>query len=323
MDVSYLCCSGDGYFSGCMVNKSVSGRVITDDWKREVTIPHKPSRIVSLTYGTDEILLGLVDVKRVAALSKYAGDPGISFVTMKQKEMVGRTVDNNGEIIMSLHPELVIASNSIPPDLLHTLSASGVPVYIAQTPTDWDGMEKRIRGISRAVDEEEKGNQMIQEMRDKRKALEEKLSVITPGRERTALGLTFRGILGKKGTLFCEILRMARVNDGAARYDIHSIPKGSSTFTSVEVIPEINPDVLLLPVWDSKKKRNPSEFVNEIMTNPAFQQVTAVREKKLVLFPERYKFVMSQHITDAMEASAKAVYPELFDDTDILTLKED
>lgn len=306
-----------------MVNRTTSGREVTDEWGRKITIAHKPTRIISLTYGTDEILLGLVDIDRLAALSKYAGDPGISFVTRKQKDKVGRTLDNNAEIIVALNPQLVVASNSIPPDLLHTLSSSGIPVYITKTPSTWDEMEKRIRGISIAVDEEEKGELMIQDMRDKRKALEEKLSVITPDKERTALGLSFRGILGKKGTLFSEILKLARVRDGADRYDIKMIPKGSSTFTSVEVIPEIDPDVLLMPVWDSKRKTNSSEFVQEIMTNPAFQNVKAVKNNKLVIFPERYKFVMSQHITDAMEASAKAVYPELFDDPDILTLKED
>ena len=63
--------------TGCMVEKSSTGRVLTDDAGREVRIPEKPSHIISLTYGTDEVLLGLVSTKRISALSKYAGDEGI------------------------------------------------------------------------------------------------------------------------------------------------------------------------------------------------------------------------------------------------------
>ena len=62
--------------TGCMAEKSSTGRVLTDGAGREVRIPEKPSRIVSLTYGTDEILLGLVSTRRISALSKYAGDEG-------------------------------------------------------------------------------------------------------------------------------------------------------------------------------------------------------------------------------------------------------
>lgn len=307
--------------TGCMAEKSSTGRVLTDGAGREVRIPEKPSRIVSLTYGTDEILLGLVSTRRISALSKYAGDEGITFVTKKEKEAVGRTLDLNPEAVMALNPDLVLVSTETPANFVQTLSASGVPVFVSIIPKDWDEMETRVQGIANAVDEEGKGKEMIEHMREKRDALEKKLSVIPPDQERTALGITFRGILGKRGTLFSDILKMAHVKDGAAIYDAHEIPRGSSTFIFMEVLPAINPDVILMPVWQSGLRITESEFAQEILSNPAFQDVKAVKNKRLVPFPERYKFVMSQHITDAVEASAKAVYPELFDDTDIMTPK--
>lgn len=306
--------------TGCMVEKSSTGRVLTDDAGREVRIPEKPSHIISLTYGTDEVLLGLVSTKRISALSKYAGDEGITFVTKKEKEAVGRTMDLNPEAVMALKPDLVLVSKGTPANFVQTLSASGVPVFVSIIPKNWDDMEVRIKRIAKAVDEEDKGNQMIEDMREKRDALEKKLSAISPDQERKALGLSFRGILGKKGTLFAEVLEMAHVKDGAAIYDIREIPRGSSTFISMEVLPAIDPDVILLPVWQSGMHMSESEFAHEILSNPAFQDVKAVKNHRMVPFPERYKFVMSQHITDAVEASAKAVYPELFDDPDSMTV---
>lgn len=40
--------------------------------------------------------------------------------------------------------------------------------------------------------------------------------------------------------------------------------------------------------------------------------MTAIKERRLVPFSEKYKYVMSQHVVDAVEAAARAVYPEVF-----------
>lgn len=298
-------------FTGDSGLSSGSAYEVTDDENRIVRLPHKPIRIVSLTYGTDEILLGLVDIERIKGLSKYAGNPDISFVSEKEKEMVGVSVELNAEQIASLTPDLVLASPAISKALIHTLEEMKIPVYIATSPNNWEEMEKRIRGISIAVDEIKRGDDMIAEMNEKKKVLDEKLSVITPGKERVALGLYFRGILGKKGTLFCEVLRMAHVRDGAENIEI---PRGSNAYLSNEMIPRINPDVLLMPVWRVKDGDNPDEFANEVMTNPVYQNVKAVKNHRLVPLQEKYKYVMSQHLVDAIEATAKAVYPELWED---------
>lgn len=52
---------------------------VTDDAGHTVTLKGKPKRIVSVTYGTDEILKVLAGPTRIVAYSKYAGDPEISF----------------------------------------------------------------------------------------------------------------------------------------------------------------------------------------------------------------------------------------------------
>lgn len=300
--------------SGCgKVQTESHLRQVVDDTGQSVSLPDHPSRIVSLTYGTDEILLGLVDTSRVTALSKYAGNRDISFVTEEEAAAVGRKADLNAESIMALKPDLVVASTAVSPQLVSLLRQSGVPVYVSLVAANWDEMEEKVRGVAKAVHEEEAGEFMVQDMEDKRAALEEKLSAIGPSDERCALGLSFRGILGKKGTLFSEVLAMAHVKDGAARYDV---PKGTNAYLSLEILPEIDPDVILLPVWKVKAGDDEKEFAREIMENPAYRDVKAVKNGRLIPFPEKYKYVMSQHITDAMEASARAVYPELFEDAE-------
>lgn len=298
---------------GMISSESSSNRVVVDDTGRQMAIPPHPSRIVSLTYGTDEILLDLVEENRVIGISRYSGNPDISFLPAEKAERIPHRVGNDVEQIMALKPDLVISSTAMPADVTHVLRSSGVPVYVSLVASNWNEMEEKVRGVAKAVHEEEAGESMVQDMEDKRAALEKKLSAIGPSEERCALGLSFRGILGKKGTLFSEVLAMAHVKDGAARYDV---PKGTNAYLSLEILPEIDPDVILLPVWKVKTGDDEKEFAREIMENPAYRDVKAVKNGRLIPFPEKYKYVMSQHITDAMEASARAVYPELFEDAE-------
>ncbi|MBL6441922.1 MAG: ABC transporter substrate-binding protein [Dialister sp.] len=284
-------------------------RTVTDDSGRQVSLPMHPKRIVSLTYGTDEILTALVSTDHIASYSKYAGDGGISFLTKDEIAKVGRTVDMEPEHILALAPDLVIASTSTPMQTIEVLTHSGVPVYVSGIPTTVEEMKEKVRGVAKAVHEEEQGEALVSDMDSRLVSLEEKLSQIPPEKERVALGMSFRGILGKKGTLFSDVLRLAHVKDGAAVYEV---PKGADAYLSLEILPQINPDVILLPTWRVKAGDDTRAFAEGLLANPALSQVTAVKERRLVPFSEKYKYVMSQHVVDAVEAAARAVYPEVF-----------
>ena len=288
-------------------------RTVTDDSGRQVSLPMHPKRIVSLTYGTDEILTALVSTDHIASYSKYAGDDGISFLTKDEVSRVGRTVDMEPEHILALAPDLVIASTSTPMQTVEVLTRSGVPVYVSGIPTTVEEMKGKVRGVAKAVHEEERGEALVSDMESKLAALASKLAAVSPEKERVALGLSFRGILGKKGTLFSDVLCLAHVKDGAAVYEV---PKGADAYLSLEILPKINPDVILLPTWRVKAGDDTKAFEEGLLSNPALSQVTAVKERRLVPFSEKYKYVMSQHVVDAVEAAARAVYPEVFENGD-------
>lgn len=295
---------------GCGASPASKGeRMVVDGAGRSVRLPVNPCRIVSLTYGTDEILVDLVDSGRIAAFCKYAGDEDITFVTKEERDKVGCVVDGEVEGILSLKPDLVLASPSTPPEMVEILASSGISVYVSEIPVTYEGMMRKIRGVAEAVNEKEKGEALASEMDARLAKLEKKLSAIPAGKERTALGLSFRGILGKKGSLFSDVLRLAHVRDGAAVYEI---PKGASTYLSLEILPQIDPDVILLPTWRVRAEDDPRKFADGLLENPAFQNIKAIKNGRLIPFPEKYKYVMSHHVVDAIEAAARAVYPEVF-----------
>ena len=73
-----------------------------------MVIQSKPSRIISQTLGSDEILLRLIDKSRIAALTRYADDPGISNIAEEAAEIPERVTMDNVEKTISLQPDLVI-----------------------------------------------------------------------------------------------------------------------------------------------------------------------------------------------------------------------
>ena len=61
---------------------------VTDANGDAMTLENPPQRIVSLTLGSDEILLSLVDKSRIVSLTRYADDEGISNIAAEAKVSV-------------------------------------------------------------------------------------------------------------------------------------------------------------------------------------------------------------------------------------------
>lgn len=88
-----------------------TGYDVVDSTGTKMHFTKKPERIVSLTISTDEILLELVAVERIAALTYLVDDPGISNAVEKSKKVSARLDGNSAEAILALKPDLVIVAD--------------------------------------------------------------------------------------------------------------------------------------------------------------------------------------------------------------------
>lgn len=305
-------------FSGCGKEiKSVSkpSASITyevfDDTGRKLTFQKKPNRIVSLTYGTDEILAELVELKRIIAFSRWAGDSEISFITKEQAFAVGRKVTDNLEAILKLEPDLVVASVATSNDVVQSLENIGVQVYIARSPHNYQEMCAKIKNLAVAVGENEKGETIIKNMDKRLHKLEEKLSHLPSHQRKVAVAFNFTSAMGRKGDLLDSMLTMAHVINGAAAVT-PSVSEHGSVVISKEMVVNINPDIFLLPTWNYNNKQDVQGYYYAVMNDPAYKNVKAVQNRQLQFVSDKYRYVASQHIVDAVEKIARTVYPELF-----------
>jgi iron complex transport system substrate-binding protein len=283
---------------------------VTDEAGRTVHFTGKPQRIVSLTYGTDEILTALVDVQRLAAYSKWAGDPEITFITQAQAARVGhKLAENNVEAVVALQPDLIVLSTSSPEGVVKAFTDMGLRVYVAASPKTYAAMQKKITGLAAAVGEPEQGQKIAADMDQELAAIQKPLQQLQPEQERIVMAFSFIGAIGRQGQLLDEIFKLAHVKNGAA---MAGLVQGAPLLSKEKIV-AVDPQVMLLPTWNFETPENDvHKYADQIRHDPALQQVRAIKDNKLVFVSDRYRYVASQHVTDSVAAVAKAVYPELY-----------
>lgn len=297
-------------FSGCMPQTPSEQEIFyetVDDSGYTVRLEHKPQRIVSLNLGTDEILADMVEPSHIAAYSYLAEDEGLSSIVEKARLVPVKLRDRNAEAIIALKPDLVLMADSMPREVADTLREMGINVHVSRSPRSVQEVSARIESIAKLVGEEAKGQVIIDVMQKKLASVKAKIDKIPAAERQLILAFTFRGVFGREDGMFHEICSYAGVINGAAKAGLKKNQQ-----LSKEQIVALNPDVFLLPTWSSDEKDDSDRYREEISHDPAYQTVKAVRNKRLVLVSDRYRYCISQHAADSVEKIARAVYPEAF-----------
>ncbi len=284
---------------------------VVDDAGRKLSFERKPTRIVSLTYGTDEILVALVDLKRIRAFSRWAGDQEISFITREQLIDVGLKVNDNLEAILKLEPDLVVASSATSYDVVQSLENIGIKVYIASSPRNYEGMCRKIEHLAQAVGEADKGKALVEAMDQRMQQLEQRLSRLPDQERKVAVAFNFTSAMGRRGDLLDNMLNKAHVINGVAAVT-PPISEHGSVIISKEMVVGIDPDVFLLPTWNYNNKQDVRGYAYEVKHDPAYKNLKAIKNNQIKFVSDKYRYVASQHIVEAVEAIAQTIYPELF-----------
>ena len=284
---------------------------VVDDAGRKLSFERKPTRIVSLTYGTDEILVALVDLKRIRAFSRWAGDQEISFITREQLIDVGLKVTANLEAILKLEPDLVVASAATSYDVVQSLENIGIKVYIASSPRNYEGMCMKIEHLAQAVGEADKGKALVEAMDQRMQQLEQRLSKLPDQERKVAVAFNFTSAMGRRGDLLDNMLNKAHVINGVAAVT-PPISEHGSVIISKEMVVGIDPDVFLLPTWNYNNKQDVRGYAYEVKHDPAYKNLKAIKNNQIKFVSDKYRYVASQHIVEAVESIARTIYPELF-----------
>ena len=263
----------------------------------------KPQRIVSMSISTDEILIDLVDSKRIAAFSYLVDDPGISNVVERAKKVEGRINGQSSEAIMALQPDLILVPDFAKPEVIQSLRDMGLQVYVYKTPKSMEDVRQCIRFLAEAVDERQQGEKIIGRMNAVLQRIENKIGDIPYAKQKRIVFLRSNGAYYSPQASFNDVCRLAKVRNALAEPG-YTKP----VYINQEEIVRLNPDAFILAGWNYDGKHDPRQIETELLENPGYQTTDAIKNKQVFTLPANHLLSVSQFLVYAVEDMADAVY---------------
>lgn len=293
--------------TGCKQNKenavaSTHGYTVTDAQGVTLHFDAKPQRIISLSISTDEILLDLVDRKRILALSKLADDPGISNIATQAQNIQGRATGESAELLLALNPDVLLVPDFTKAETIQALRDMQLKVYVYKTPHDITSVRKCISNLGMVVGENERAQKLIDKM-DKR--LQEISQAIgQPSQEKSVIFMRDNGgAYYSPQSSFNEICRYAKVRNALTglHYD-------KPMDISQEEVIRLNPDAFLLSDWNYDGKHDANIAKKALLDNPSYQSTKAIQNKEIYILPSAHLLAVSQYTVEAVADLARVAY---------------
>ena len=148
-----------------------------DDLGREVSVATPPQRIVSLSPSNTEILFALGLEDRVVGATKYCNYPPsvLELKDSKKIEVVGGYVDPDVEKILSLHPDLVLASRTRSSGTVSLLDKEGIATFVVD-PNNLSSIIQSIEKVGKITGREADASDLCSQMESRIKAVSDKTS---------------------------------------------------------------------------------------------------------------------------------------------------
>lgn len=283
--------------------------VITDDMGRNVRLAEKPQRVVVLSTSLlnmadalDGELAGRATVKAEDAElpERYAAVPD-----------VGPVYNVSVEKIIELQPDLVVASEVQHQKLVSLLEQNGIPVIALRSKT-YDDVKRNLAVFGTIYGKKEAAEARAAEMDEAIEAIEaivakapqthKKVAIIhaTPSSVTVQLDSSIAGCAAK----------MLHLDNVAA--DAQTSGTMEKVPYSMEALAEKDPDIIFFTSMGPAEKIE-ERIRQDVMSNPAWATLRAVKAGKVYVLPERY-FLLNPGLDypDAVAYMARLAYPEAF-----------
>lgn len=270
-----------------------------DGGRQAVTIRRRPTRVVSLTLGTDEILLGLVRRARIAGLTSLSGQPSQSFVSPLAKGIEAFPAAN-AEQVLAARPDLVFAADYTSPGVVRQIEAAGIPVVEFVQFNGLSDVVRHIQVMGRILDDEARAQRMVQDMRAELARVQRQVRGLP---RPSVLYDASDAYIAGTGTTVGELIRDAGGTNAAARRGI----QGWVQATRSQVL-ALAPQVLLT---DHTGPGDFSQhgFAARLAAEPGLNLVPAVRAHRVWGLSVRALNDVSEYMAWDVQDMASVLHP--------------
>lgn len=230
-------------------------------------------RIVTTTCSNTEIVCALGKSDWLVGTDDHSDYPESVVAALPR---VGPDLSVDPERISALKPDLVLASLTVPghEEVVASLESFGLPVA-ASEPVSLDDVHEDILNIATRMNCEREGKALVAEMRD-----------AMPARNRSGNTPSLlvqwwpKPVIGAaRQSWVHDMIELAGGRNALADLDCKSQPMTDGDVAA------LNPDAIII-AWCGVK---PEKYRPEVVyRNPAFAEMTAVREQRVFCIPEAH-----------------------------------
>ena len=296
--------------SGCidLSRNQAGGYEVTDVEGTVVKIPHKPQRILTVSAGTDELMLGLVEPERMAAINESLADTehtNIPWVRERIPTVIVRSP--SVEQIAALRPDLVVVTPWMPRENIDAIRELNVPVLVCKSAATMEDIHSNIRLFAAAVGEPERGEKLIGMMEAKLAEIRAKIAEVPEEKKHKSIALI--SIMVNYGGAGCTFDELCRYTDSINAKAAAGNRMGQEM--TKEQLVAANPDYLFFPSYEDGAT-NEENYGRQYLEDPSLAQMTAVRERQIGHPWARYVYNLSQNIVYGIQETAWILYGDAF-----------
>lgn len=260
----------------------------------------KYTRIASLNLSSDEMLTTLLPPDKIIGLSgKINEDEDMSNIPEIAKKFP--KIEKNLETLLDLNPDIVIGADWIDKNFIQSIKDAGVDVFIYKTPKSYEEQKNAILELGKVVGAEEKSQLIVKEMDKRLEAVHKKIASLNLEKKPKVMLYTPFETTSAEDTSFNDLVNIIDGINPVVGSGVNSFQK-----ISKEKVIELDPDVIIVPIWTSEVDNE--KFFKYLIEDPSFADITAVKNKQVYGIPYKKISPSSQYMIGGIEEMARKVY---------------
>jgi iron complex transport system substrate-binding protein len=271
-------------------------RQLRDAAGETLIISSPPQRIVSQTLATDEMLLALCPLKRIAAVSTLAQNATYSNV-VTQARQVATLPTGNVEQIVALKPDLILVASYNRAETIELLKTTGAPVFHLANFDSLADIKSNIRTIGYLIGEEQRAASLLAQME---RDLNEIRAHLPKGRKPPrVLSYSIDNYTAGAHTTFDDMVKWVKAINVATEQGIEQHAQ-----INEEQILAWQPDVIVTPAAQTEF----TQIRQQLLEKPAIAASKAGQTGRIIVIDNRYVMPVSQYIVYGIKALAEKLY---------------
>ena len=272
----------------------------TDGLSNTITLAGPAQKRVSLAASNTEILFAIGAGAQVVGRDMFSDYPAEAKAVA---DIGGSWGDLNVEAILTLEPDLILASGLQTPEQVQSLQEAGLTVYYLSNPVDLEGLYTNLESVANLTGRLSEASALIEALKARVAAVVEKVSgatnLPTVYYELDATDPAAPYTAGP-GTFVNTLIEMAGGVNIAGTLDSPWVQLSS------EKIIELNPALIIL--GDSAY----GVTAESVAARAGWEALDAVKNGQIFPFDDNLVSRPSPRLVDGLEALAKILHPDLF-----------